>query len=875
MKKQNRRRLAAASIGTLVLALHPASAQETSPVSATTAADNEVVTLEEFTIRESALAAAGDILPTSRPVLSVFGSGSIIETPRSVSVLTPELMKQFDIQDFSDLAKFGAGTQQANYYGVPGIPTLRGAKGSVYFNGMQRAFNRNEMPLSFGSLEGMDLVKGPAPAHFGAALVGGYVNLIPKSPYFDQKRGSLQIEVGQYDHIRSQFDVGGPTLLLGKPAAYRVSVTGQLADSYYDRVGNDFVSLYGSIKAEVARDLTLFTGAEYFNYKSNENAGWNRLTQNLVDRGEYVIGESMSISDSRWGGQANRRLHNPNPLNGFADTNVALVVPDSVVLDAFGSRAAARAAGLLDMSDPADRAIAYAGIDPADLANIAQTTTGFQYTPAYINGADTVAGTNDDGRIFTTKIDGSTVLADEADFADSQNFFWFADLESRRNPDRTIKYQTIVEYISTEKRSSYSYAIDTEQFVNEHKLTLTEDIDFFDTTLTYGASIRYTRAKQLQDFWDEPFSRRDISRGTISGNSIVFSGGVDPEGVNRWNDPFTDVEFSAVIGGNSIESDLLQNSVFLYTESDLTSRLKLYTSLLAAWAPYELRVPGEARVNAPLVAPDVEGEKDYYSGSVSPVLKLTENTSLYVMLQRGTAIDPLQGGPIVGEGSFAENELIEVGAKSSLLNNRLFVGAAAYQWRQGGFDARNNAALEYDGEGVELEVTYKPTDNFAIIASANHQTVELNSPLGFRVVPASEAEFALYGGELQTPFSQNLANFGKLAGANNPDRQVPGTPEVQLKLFGVYQLDNGFGISSGFVWSDEYYADYNHSVELPSSLVFNSAIFYRKPSWEVSLQVENVTDEDYFYGADPLFAASGVITKAPERNFKVAYTYKF
>lgn len=315
--------------------------------------------------------------------------------------------------------------------------------------------------------------------------------------------------------------------------------------------------------------------------------------------------------------------------------------------------------------------------------------------------------------------------------------------------------------------------------------------------------------------------------------------------------------------------------MFLYSESNITERLKFFSSFLAAYATFDLTVPSEARVNAPSVARDREGEKDYYSVSLSPVLKITENISLYTMVQEGTAVDPLQGGPIVGEGSFAENSLIEVGAKTSLLNNQLFASLAAYQWRQGGFDARNNQATEYQGEGVELEIVYKPIENFTLIGSANHQAVELNNAAGFRVVPSSESEFALFGGELQTPFSQNPANFGKRAATANPDRSVPGTPEVQLKLTGVYEFDNGFGMSSGFVWSDSYYADYNHSITMPSTLVFSGSVFYRTPTWELSLQVENLSDEDYFSGADPIFAASGLNTKAPERNFKVSYTYKF
>lgn len=853
----------------MLAALATAQTEPAKPASASPAPSDAVVTLEEFSVRESALAGSGDILPTSRPVSSVFGLQTIIETPRSVTVLTPELMKQYDIQDFSDLSKIGAGTQQTNYYGVPGIPTIRGAKGSVYFNGMQRAYQRNEMPLSFGSLEGIDVVKGPAPSHYGAALVGGYVNLLPKSPYFDKQRGQLQLEVGQYDSIRSQFDVGGPVDLLGKPAAYRISVTGQLAESYYDKIGNDFFSIYGSVKVEIAKDVTLFTGGEYYKYKSNENAGWNRPTQDLIDNGSYVIGEPISIADSRWGGNANRGL-----LYGGAGfkygppvptSSTALVVPASVVDAAVlsGKVTAGEVALMNNLSTVPGRAAAYADIPAGDLPFISQTASGYQYTPAYL------AATGDRG-VFTKKINGSQVLADDKDFANSENIFWFGDLESKRNPDRTFKNQTIVDYVKTEKRSSYGYAFDSEQLILEDKLSVSEDIETINTNVIYGGSVRYTNAWQLQDFWDEPFSRRDISTGQVSANSVVVAGD-SPYG-NFWNGGFGGQ------GGN-VESTLFQYSAFVAANTKFTEKLQLDSSFLLTYASFEVGAPGPwARGLAPgaLAATQDEHDKTYTSVSLSPKFEITKDLVAYVTVQKGTAADPLQGGPITGRASFAENEMAEVGLKGSLLNKTLFFGIAGYTWRQSSFNVRDNVSEELEGKGIEFESTYAPTKNFSIIGSVGYQFVTLegnNTP--FRAVPQSGQDWALNGGVLNDPFDVigGPGPFGNPA--NNPDREYPGTPQTQVKLFAIYSFDNGFGVSGGPVWSDAYWHNYDHTIKLPSTIVVNASVFYKRPTWDLTLSVENLTDEDYFSGADPVFGAGTIITKAPEVNYKVSYTYKF
>ena len=81
--------------------------------------DVEPVTeLEQFIATETALSESGEVLPTSRPTASVFGEMSVLDAPRAVTVLTPELMAQFDIQNFGDLGRIGAGSNS-----IPGLPS--------------------------------------------------------------------------------------------------------------------------------------------------------------------------------------------------------------------------------------------------------------------------------------------------------------------------------------------------------------------------------------------------------------------------------------------------------------------------------------------------------------------------------------------------------------------------------------------------------------------------------------------------------------------------------------------------------------------------------------------------------------------------------
>lgn len=831
--------------------------------------EEDVLVLEEFILSESASAEDGNLLPTSRPVNSVFDDLTILETPRSVTVLTPELMARFDIQDFSDLSKIGAGTQQQNFYGVPGTPVLRGAKGGVFFSGMQRGYQRNEMPLSFGSIEAMDIVKGPAPAHFGASQAGGYTNLIPKSPYFDKKRGSVMLEVGSWDHYRIQADVGGPTLVGDTPVAYRFSLTAQQADSYYDRIGNDFVSLYGSMKARLSDSLSLFTGAEYFNFQSNENAGWNRITQDLVDNDQYIIGEPASIISGAWGGVAVRSIAEFPGQNQVNQLLQALAIPGDIARSRIPTAQLGLMVNLntqagLDRIYNVDNILGGFGTNQGLIDQIAIAAyDAYVYTPAYF-----AAG----GEVLTDSIEGSTVLSDNSDYANSENFVWFADVVSTALDETTIKGQFLVDYIKTEKLSTYGYAIDTEQLVLEAKLSAVTEFGLGESMkLTYGASARYTEAYMLQDFFAEPFARRDITQTAITPNSVILTGPQrGPDGSNFWS--------PTAQGGANADSELWQLSLFAFAENKWTDRFSTYTSLLGAHAPYTTAYPSEVDqvpANSP-IRNKVSNEKDYFSISFSPVLALTENANLYATAQQGTSIDALQGGAIVGEGNFAENQLIEGGLKFSVLEDSLFASLAVYQWEQSAFDERTNNSEPLEGQGVELEVTWAMAPNLTVIASANNQQVERKSPLGFRSFPLTAEQIALYSGSLNSQFGPAVFDPGNGAQpANNPDLRYPGTPETQGKIFLVYGGESGFGGSLGAVLSESYWHNFDRTIKLPSSTVFTGSLFYRQPGYEVGVMIDNLTDEDYYYGADPVFAANTLLTKAPERNYKFTFTYKF
>ena len=811
----------------LLLFLLPAAALHAQRVAPET---ESATVLEKFIVSESAQHHAGDVLPTSRPVDSVFGAGqSVLDLPRAVTVLTPALMQRFGLENLDDLGRIGAGTQTANYFGIPGTPYLRGAKASTFFNGMARAYQRNEMPVSFGSLDALDLVKGPAPAHFGPALEGGYANFIPKSPYFDQARGSFALTMGSEAYRHAQLDYGGPVLLGQWPAAYRVSITAQNAGTYWKNIGHDYLSLYAALKIRPRDGLSLFTGAEYYDFRSNENPGWNRVTQDLIDRDEYIIGEPQNITSPVWSGAASRNLVVfPGAFTGQPANFRALLLP---------------------------AATAEARISPALLALMEDrrgSDGGYRYTSAYFAGG---------GKALTEKIDGDTVLTDPADYADAHDFLWFLDLVSTRRPGRTVTWKSLLELVQTDKHSSYGYAISTKQAVLEHKLLVEQTgVRPADTTITYGASVRYNYGWTVQDFAAEPFNRRDLTRPAISPNSVVPVGAdPGPDGLDLW---------SASLGA-STESDLWQTAVFGFARTRWTEQFSTVVSLRTEAARYTADLPREVDRATAAQRLDAQrgGGKDHASGALSLIWRAAPGTNLYATWQRGTSLQPAQGGTVNSKSNFAIADFREAGAKFSLLDDRLFASLAAYQWENSRFNDRENRAERLRGRGAELEITWAPAPQLSVIASTGVQRVFRLDPLGFRARCGPADRIALESGAFDAGITP--------APALNPRLIYPGTPEIQTKLDLAWQPLPAWGFSVGTVWSHGFYHNFEHTLVLPASLVWRGSVHWRHGPLSLRLSMENIFNEAYYLGADPTFSHNDLVTKAPTAEMKLTAMRSF
>jgi outer membrane receptor protein involved in Fe transport len=235
------------------------------------------------------------ILPTSRPFNSVFGmDDDILDVPRNVTIISKAQMDAINIQDVSEFSKLTSSSYTDSDFGAPANPTIRGQQADVFVNGMRQhvGANGDGMPVDFNLVESVNIVPGPATAVQGAsAYVGGFADLITKQPYFDGNHGLVSYTFGSYDTNRYTLDLGGP---ITPQLAYRLSVSGEDSDGYWDEWTKQTTSVYAALTWRPNEKYQLFVTANAFWADFADYFGINRPTQALISDGQYQTGTNVN-----------------------------------------------------------------------------------------------------------------------------------------------------------------------------------------------------------------------------------------------------------------------------------------------------------------------------------------------------------------------------------------------------------------------------------------------------------------------------------------------------------------------------------------------------------------------------------------------------
>jgi outer membrane receptor protein involved in Fe transport len=231
------------------------------------------------------------ILPTTVTSTSAYGLDlGVMDTPRNNTLLSKAQLDALNVNNPGGFSYLTSSSYSDASFGQPNVPRIRGQYADMFFNGMRDSFTLNGYgaPISFNSVDSIDIVKGPASVQGGAgAGVGGSINIVTKMPSLTKTTADFSLEFDTQQKRIAIADVGGP---LGGNLAGRVSVEVDDSGSYYYDMFFHQQSLFAALLDQVSPKFSLLMTADYEATTYRENDGVNRVNQTLIDNGLYLAG---------------------------------------------------------------------------------------------------------------------------------------------------------------------------------------------------------------------------------------------------------------------------------------------------------------------------------------------------------------------------------------------------------------------------------------------------------------------------------------------------------------------------------------------------------------------------------------------------------
>lgn len=440
---------------------------------------------EDESIDEIVVEGSLNSLPT-QDVGSVFGlDKTLLETPRSASTISSDQLKRFDIVDIDELVALAPGTFTQSFFGVAGSLDIRGTSGETYFRGVRRLDNPGNYPTPIGASDRIDIVRGPASMIYGPAKIGGYLNFVPKSSrasggqYLDEVEGGVSYSTGSWDRNVITGQVGGPATVAGKEFGYYLYGEIEDSGSYYQNSQTDQTLLQLAIDHDISDTLRIQFGGMYHNYEGNQIAGWNRLTQDLIDNGTYITGNAQPL-DTNGDGSISHSEYNAAGISQF------FVGTGSVTEDALNPLSALESSG-------------------------------------------------------TAQLEGNQVLVAPDDILANEVMTLYFDVLYEGISGWEIKNQLFFEKYDNVNENAYGFSQFHDSWVVENKLVFQKvlESDMLTSTFQISPSLRHTDFNHGSDFINEYFDRRDLTGPSTARDRRLLSTRSGTDFADRYEGDYT------------------------------------------------------------------------------------------------------------------------------------------------------------------------------------------------------------------------------------------------------------------------------------------------------------------------------------------------
>jgi len=798
--------------------------------------------LSSYAAEMEEIVVKGDLgsLP-GKNVNSVFGfNKSVLETPRSVSTISEEMMERFGMNDIDELIALAPGSFTQSFFGVAGGLDVRGTPGETYFRGVRRLDNPGNYPTPIGASDRIDVVRGPASPIYGPSKIGGYLNFNPKSArieetgqFIPEQTGALSFTTGSWDKSIVSAEVGGPGELGGQEFGYYLYGEVENSGSYYDNSAVDQNLLQMSFDMDLSNNVRVQFGGMWHDYSGNQIAGWNRLTQDLIDHGTYVTGTAKPLDTNGDG----RISHQEFDTDGDGFTNLNPFRFDFINQGANG--------GQLLPGNTDD--IGFLEILTGDLSALNLDNPGIG------------------------KIKGNNVLVAPEDKLENTVTTLYLDVIVTTDNDWEYKNQLFYEQYDNINENAYGFSQFHDSWVIEDKLVISKSfpMDNMTASVQISPSIRHTDFKHGDDYTNEYFDRRDLTGPSTALDKRLLSTQIDDDYTEYYIGDYTNLGF-AVMGDFVFNNGLSVLLGVRYDTIDIESKQPVDKLLFASSNNF---CPSAGCENS-----DASDDVDGVSWTASVSYEFDNGLIPYITASTQATMIVGQGAEAVTSnissgGIFDESELQEVGLKGSLLDNALYFGVALYKQERTDFSAQSIVTNQTtETEGAEVEVRWVVNENLLLTFGYSHiEVTNLSTKengrrfsfIGCDDMPNIPCDL-IYGGTLGGNVS-NIASGSRRAGM----------PEDIFTMTGTYDFGNGWTVNGSIIDVDEVASGYSNAVILPDYTLINLGVSFQTENWLLSVSGKNLSDEEYFRANFPnLFGGTIVLPELP-RHFNARFQYKF
>jgi iron complex outermembrane receptor protein len=407
-----------------------------------------------------------EVVPET-PSATVFGFDTpLAEIPRSISVVPSEMMTRYDIRTVNDLVSVTPGSFTGSYFGVPGSLFIRGEAGDNFYRGFRRVENRGNYSTPVDDAEELEIVKGPPSPIYGGGKVGGYLNYIPKTArsssakWLEHPTGKITLTYGSYDQKIGSAEFGSPFKLGQYRGGFYTFFSAQDSKSYYKGISTRDKIGQIAFDMELPKKWRMEFGMQGFGGALPQNIGWNRVTQELVDKGTYLAGTAaVNLAG---------KDYNLNPSN-FA---------------------------------------------PAQLLNFAYLQN---YASTFLATPQAALFALNPATVHTVHLTTNQIFIDSPDFSDAVTYTGYFDLIRDFRPGVRFKNQTFYDSLDHQKFSTYGFGANYTPDVIENKTTLDYAFNagkWIKVQTTGGYSFRYSSVTAGEErTLEQVIDRRDISLG--------------------------------------------------------------------------------------------------------------------------------------------------------------------------------------------------------------------------------------------------------------------------------------------------------------------------------------------------------------------------